>query len=155
MAVQGKSLLKLALILSSLFIIDRFLKSWALSFLRQESFLFKEKIGFSYHCNPGIAFSLPIPDLVILILTSVLMLMLIYFFIKKRDSIGSSLSLGLIFIGAFSNFLDRIKYSCVVDFISLPILPVFNLADIMIVGGCLMIIIVNSKSQKPSASLQG
>jgi signal peptidase II len=39
------------------------------------------------------------------------------------------------FSGAFSNFIDRILYGCVVDYIRIGSFPIFNLADVCITLG--------------------
>ena len=50
-----------------------------------------------------------------------------------------SIPLGLIVGGAVGNLLDRLRLGAVVDFIDLQIWPVFNVADIAITAGILMI----------------
>lgn len=54
----------------------------------------------------------------------------IYFF-KKQDNLG----ILLILAGGVSNLIDRVFYGGVVDFVSLPLISVFNLADLMICAG--------------------
>lgn len=51
--------------------------------------------------------------------------------------------LGLTFIlsGGISNALDRFFHGCVIDFINLHIWPIFNLADIFITLGAIMIVL--------------
>jgi len=50
----------------------------------------------------------------------------------------SQIGLGLAFGGAAGNLLDIVRYNAVVDFIDLRWWPVFNIADIGIVGGLLL-----------------
>jgi signal peptidase II len=45
------------------------------------------------------------------------------------------------FSGAFSNFIDRILYGCVVDYIRIGSFPIFNLADTCITLGIFLFII--------------
>ncbi len=45
------------------------------------------------------------------------------------------LSLGLQLGGAVGNLLDRLRYGHVVDFIDIGFWPIFNVADVSIVGG--------------------
>ena len=45
------------------------------------------------------------------------------------------IGLGLAFGGALGNLLDILQYKYVVDFVDLRWWPVFNLADIGIIGG--------------------
>ncbi|MFH0943170.1 MAG: signal peptidase II [Candidatus Beckwithbacteria bacterium] len=58
---------------------------------------------------------------------------LIWFGIKFKFS----WTVSLIISGGLSNWLDRILRGGVVDYISLPLLPVFNLGDGFIVAGVL------------------
>lgn len=51
----------------------------------------------------------------------------------------------LVLSGAISNIIDRLHYGCVVDFIDLKIWPVFNLADIYITIGAIILITHNLK----------
>ena len=53
----------------------------------------------------------------------------------RRKEIPIILGLTLIIVGAFSNFLDRIQFEYVIDFIVLTSWPTFNLADVMILVG--------------------
>jgi hypothetical protein len=52
-----------------------------------------------------------------------------------------SLALLLILSGAVANIIDRLIYGCIIDFIDLKIWPVFNLADVFICAGVIMLII--------------
>jgi len=49
------------------------------------------------------------------------------------------LPVSLIVTGGVSNLIDRLHYGCVTDFIDLKIWPVFNLADIYITIGAIII----------------
>lgn len=97
--------------------------------------------------NRGISFGLlpfegwlPV-DFFILILLGVILL--------RRASIP----LVLIFTGGFSNFLDRIFWGGVVDFISLPFFPwKFNLADLGITIGIAILLYGYRVKLLPSAS---
>jgi signal peptidase II len=50
------------------------------------------------------------------------------------------LAYGLITAGAASNLADRISHGCVIDFIKLGPLPIFNIADILITAGTIILI---------------
>ena len=60
---------------------------------------------------------------------------ILFFFTLK---VKNNLAIIFILAGATGNFIDRIRYNCVIDFIQIGSFPVFNLADIMITVGVLI-----------------
>lgn len=95
----------------------------------------------AYILNTGIAFGVisAKPEFVIVshfLLTS----LLIYYLYKTRLDNSAINSIFLIISGSISNLIDRFMYNGVVDYISLWIFPKFNLADIMVVLGVLLLI---------------
>ncbi|MCD4761005.1 signal peptidase II [bacterium] len=116
-----------------LFLVDRFSKIYILNLPtgRQEIHL---KGGFfSLHINQDIAFSLPLSYFILYPLVILILLGLIFSWYKnfKKKSV-LIWPLGLLIIGAVSNFLDRIQYGGVIDFINVPYFTVFNISDIYI-----------------------
>lgn len=101
--------------------------------------LFKIKL----YINPGIAFSINLPKAliggIILVVLLIFLAALIQAY-RKNDQWSMA---GFLFIiaGAVSNGIDRLIYGGVVDFINISILPVFNLADILIILGVAIIIL--------------
>lgn len=81
--------------------------------------------------------------------------------IRKAANIFLSLSIGMVTGGALGNFIDRIRYGYVIDFIDLHIgtvfqWPVFNIADIGITIGLIMIslkTLIEKQDDKKSANL--
>lgn len=65
----------------------------------------------------------------------ILVFFMVWFFFRKKERFFS----GLVITGGVSNLLDRFIYKGVLDFIHLPFLPIFNLSDIFIVMGILII----------------
>lgn len=59
---------------------------------------------------------------------------------------SSLLATVLIISGAVSNIIDRLYFSCVIDFIDLKFWPIFNLADIFIVSGAILLLAKYLKS---------
>lgn len=123
-----------------LFIADRLLKNYfwnKSSDFSADGFLMVVK-------NPHVAFSLPLADVIILPLIIILMLLVAWQFgrfYRVRNNIF--FGWGLIFIGALSNLIDRIKWGAVIDYINLGWWPVFNLSDSLIVIGVIAILITD------------
>lgn len=103
--------------------------------------------------NPFIAFSIPIPQVLIFILTIILLAGLFYFLVQnaKHNLRVTTISLGIIMGAASSNLLDRIIHGAVVDYLNITIYnyhwATFNLADSLITIGALIIIITNFRKK--------
>jgi len=76
------------------------------------------------------------------IFTPLLIIAVIIFVYKISKTRLEFIFGGLIVGGAISNFLDRIIRGYVVDFLDFKFWPIFNIADICIVVGCLSIVIL-------------
>ena len=72
------------------------------------------------------------------IFTAFVLGVLLYLYHREK-----SLRFGLTFLiaGALGNLIDRLAYGFVIDFIDLTIWPVFNLADIYIVSGIILLLL--------------
>lgn len=102
-------------------------------------YLIRVNGGF-YICNRNLAFGLSFP--VILIIAAVIIFLLVIYYYKsslKNWAKLNSVPILLIVSGAASNIIDRINYGCVVDFIDLRFWPVFNLADVFITAGAIIL----------------
>lgn len=100
---------------------------------------------FLYVKNTGAAFSVLSNNTALLSAISVLFLVaiIIYKIIRKPKHFMENLALVLFFAGGLGNAIDRIQYKFVVDFIDIKWFdfPVFNIADIAVVGGAIAAII--------------
>ena len=96
----------------------------------------------TYILNPGAAFGLFANQTFFFIALAVaMMLAVIYFYPAiKRESAWMKVGIGLLVGGAIGNLVDRIQIGKVVDFFDFRIWPIFNVADIGIVCGALIII---------------
>ncbi|MFA5994125.1 MAG: signal peptidase II [Parcubacteria group bacterium] len=131
--------------------------------------------GGFYICNPHISFGIVLPSFLFWSLWVILITFLIYLYfninnvhgyasLKKYSALGALKSiikqsplgkekanlLGLTFIlsGAISNALDRLSLGCVIDFINLKIWPVFNLADVFIFFGAIILLSTTFKNKR-------
>lgn len=97
--------------------------------------------GILFFKNYNLAFGLPFPKNILIILMVVIILILFFYLIKSYNSGNISLIVPLTFIitGAISNLLDRLFYGYVLDYINISFFTIFNLADIMIAGGVIVV----------------
>lgn len=95
-----------------------------------------------YTCNYGIAFGIKLPVYLLGVCWIAIMLYLCYLWWSKRKlSFFQQLPFILIMAGGLSNMIDRILYGCVVDYVPFFNISVFNLADVFITGGVILIIV--------------
>ncbi len=127
-----------------LFIIDRITKIWALGIF--EKITISPFLSFSSIRNYGISFGLfsASPELIFWLTFIICIILVIYSIFLKEKSFPFKIGIGILIGGAISNLLDRIIYGAVIDFISIGIKnlrwPTFNLADVGIVIGSLLIV---------------
>lgn len=100
-----------------------------------------------YVKNTGAAFSILQNNTTLLIIISVIFICLLNYFIKQEKEITKLLiiSYGIILGGIYGNLIDRIISHSVTDYLSFNFFsyyfPVFNLADIAIVLGMMLLLI--------------
>ena len=101
--------------------------------------------GGFYICNQGIAFGIPLNIITSSLMLSIILVLLYIYYIKLLPKINILAQIGFFFIlcGAISNLIDRLLYSCIIDYINIfpTIIPLFNIADIFIFMGSLSIFI--------------
>lgn len=105
--------------------------------------------------NTGAAFSIFDNNNIFLIVISILiMVYLVYSLRKANDSNFTILSYSLLFGGLLGNLFDRITFSYVRDFLSFKFFnyefAIFNIADVAIVVGVIMLIFANYKEGRKS-----
>lgn len=111
--------------------------------LGQSKPIIKGVFHLTYVTNTGVIFGLfPGYQAIFQIATVlVVVLIFIYYYHSKPESLLINTSLGLIIGGAISNFIDRLYFSRVIDFLDFRVWPVFNFADSAIVIGVLLVVI--------------
>ena len=90
----------------------------------------------TYILNSGAAFGILENQRLFFIFIAVILIFAIVYFYSKIFQLG----IAMLFSGAIGNMIDRIFIGKVVDYIDFRIWPIFNLADIAIVCGCIIII---------------
>ena len=123
--------------------LDRFFKVFSFANQASEFNLLGEILKFSYKNNYYIAFSLPLAGWPLMILIALIIVILILFGLAclKKAQIFKAVALSLIIAGASSNLFDRLKYGFVIDYLDLKYFTVFNLADIMITVGVILLLL--------------
>lgn len=130
------------ILLALLFVADRLLKNFIwFSVPKGTDYLLLHPI-----LNSSISFSAPLPGLieeilapVLLLVTFALILYSVTLFIARKPLF---FWWGLIAIGALSNVMDRYQLGGVLDFIDLRFFPVFNMSDVYISCGAVVIILL-------------
>lgn len=121
-----------------LLIIDQILKYLAHSNPAFTYYLAKPYLGWEYFSNHGIAFSIPIPNAVLVIVTPLVILGLALLLAHRWKKKLFSLGLILILVGAVSNFIDRVIFGLTIDYLRI-LTGVLNLADVEIVMGAFLL----------------
>ena len=92
--------------------------------------------------NTGIAFGLLADgQAFVLAVTTVALVLILGFFALNPSRPGLWIGVGLLIGGAVGNLTDRVRLNEVVDFLDPPAWPAFNVADVAIVAGILVIVL--------------
>lgn len=121
----------------SFFCLDQLLKLVARTYPDVVIDIIPGLFGWRYFENPGIAFGIPVPLIVVVPVSILIIGGLMHIRQGEKENKLLNLALWLIFFGAISNIVDRIVYGFTIDYIRI-IASVANLADGMVlVGGML------------------
>lgn len=124
-----------------------FLVSIGLIFVDQLSKYIIRSSGGFYICNKGISFGIHL-GLGIFYLLWIIITASIVLAIIKSHSRWTTIGLIIVLSGALSNIIDRLFFGCVIDFIDIKVWPVFNIADICISFGVILLITKNILQKK-------
>ncbi len=89
------------------------------------------------HCNPGIAFGIELPMVMFLLMWAFVIGSVAYLLYRERCFVWGYT---LILAGGIANMVDRILHGCVIDYIRLVPWNVFNVADVSIFIGALLVL---------------
>ena len=146
---KGRIMTTIIYISILLLIMDQISKILVIKFLDMNNSieLIKNFFYLTYTHNTGAAFSILTGQRLLLILIAVIILILIFNYIRKNKVEGKieKIAFSLIIGGSLGNLIDRIVRGFVVDFLDFKIFgynfPIFNLADTFIVVGVLLLLI--------------
>ncbi|HET9120387.1 MAG TPA: signal peptidase II [Solirubrobacterales bacterium] len=100
--------------------------------------------------NEGVAFGLggDISAALIGVTLVLLVGLLVFLALRGGGGWGVWLPAALLLGGALGNLADRVRDGAVIDFIDLPLWPTFNLADVAITVGVLLLLLDVGRSEK-------
>ena len=99
--------------------------------------------------NTGVAFSmLSGGGPIVVIVACIALAALVIFFVTHLKTRLIWLPVGMLLGGAAGNLIDRVRIGAVTDFVKLPHWPAFNVADIAVTFGVLILIFVLEKYAK-------
>jgi signal peptidase II len=101
----------------------------------------------TYHRNSGAAFGLFQGQMIFFYIVTAIAIISIVIWLRKLDMKREkviSVALALILGGALGNFIDRVMYQAVIDFIHTVwwgnSFPIFNVADIALTSGAVLMV---------------
>lgn len=122
-------------------LIDAILKSVAIKRFPEEGTRFDLPIALGLHKNPGIAFDIPIPLSVVVLLTILIASLLAHFaYSHRKRNPAAAASAVMVVIGAVGNMIDRIVNGFTTDYIILVNRSAINLSDILIILGIILLL---------------
>lgn len=138
------------LIFVAIIALDQWTKFWAIANLKGQSpvQLIHNQLSLIYVENRGAAFGILQDRRVFFIILTTFVIVFIAGYMIRHARVHSAMAdLALVFVmaGALGNLIDRIRLTYVVDFIALKFgglmnFPVFNIADISVVTGAVLLV---------------
>jgi signal peptidase II len=99
--------------------------------------------------NHGVAFGfLSDGGAAVTVITLVALTALLAYFVTRPGRPFLWLATGLLLGGAAGNLIDRAREGAVTDFLDLPLWPAFNLADVAITAGVLVLLLAIEEGAK-------
>jgi signal peptidase II len=141
------TVLVLALVVTAL---DALTKAWARSALATHSVHVGGILWFRLQYNSGVSFSInQSGPLMTTLLTVVILVLVVAVGVRARPG-APAIGFGLLLGGGIANVVDRVAASPhqVTDFVALGSFPVFNLADVAITAGFIVLIVATLRGEK-------
>lgn len=141
--MKNKKIKVLISIFVIILLLDQFTKFLISKFVKNSLKIIPRILEIEIIKNTGVAFGINSGNMKNIVITIIFLCLIIYF-IKKQFrliNIKTMFSLSLMFAGGFSNLIDRIVRGGILDFIKISTFPIFNIADISIVIGWILLVI--------------
>ncbi|MBJ7518550.1 MAG: signal peptidase II [Solirubrobacteraceae bacterium] len=117
---------------------------------REDFFLFLDLVNVR---NTGVAFgALQNGGIIVGVVVALALVALLAFFGRNATRPLAWLPVGLLLGGALGNVIDRIRIGAVIDYLKLPNWPAFNLADVSITVGVILLVIVIERGAREDAA---
>ncbi|MFC1656272.1 signal peptidase II [Patescibacteria group bacterium] len=130
--------------------LDRTVKELILQYFTSDIEIIPNFFKITSQQNTGVAFGIQLPYVLQLVLFPILLIFGFYVVTTQLDFNKLSVQIisGCIAGAALSNFIDRVIYQHVVDYIAVSIYPVFNIADAFITVGIFLLVVFYGKIKK-------
>lgn len=103
--------------------------------------------------NTGVAFgAFSGGGAIVVVLVALALSALLFYFVRNIDKPLIWLPTGMLLGGSIGNIIDRVRDGWVTDFVKLPAWPAFNVADISITFGVLVLLWVIEKQDRADAA---
>ncbi|MFP5297462.1 MAG: signal peptidase II [Actinomycetota bacterium] len=147
--MRARLYIKLLSTAGAVLVVDQVTKSMALEALDRPKHLIDGWLSLRLTYNSGGAFGLlqGLPGL--FAVATIVAAVLILVWVRHIEDQGWTIPLGLVLGGGLGNVFDRLVRDTggrVVDFIDFHFWPVFNVADVCIVTGVLLVLLFGSRS---------
>lgn len=157
MTSRRTNLIVLFSVALAVIVIDRLTKAWAIDTLMPRVQpggegpipVIGEFLQFTYLENTGAAFSIGTGQTWIFSIAAVVVAIIILRLSRRLGSVWWAVAFGGLLGGLLGNLIDRLTrgdspgMGSVVDFIALPNFPVFNCADMAIVGSAILMVVLS------------
>lgn len=139
--MKNKIVRGLLIIVITLIVIDQGSKVLVSNFLKEP--VGNEFVGLEIVTNTGMAFGFNEGNIKNILLTIFVLLIIIRFVKNQIERIDTKtmVAISLVLAGGIGNLIDRFFRGGVLDFIKLYKLPIFNLSDVFVVLGWILLVI--------------
>lgn len=139
--MKNKIVRVLLIIVITLIVIDQVSKILVSNFLKEP--VGNEFVGLEIVTNTGMAFGFNEGNIKNILLTIFVLIIIIRFVKNQIERIDTKtmVAISLVLAGGIGNLIDRFFRGGVLDFIKLYKLPIFNLSDVFVVLGWILLVI--------------